>query len=75
MARKRWKPPQEQLTDADELRHRKELARKLEDIVSFGTEDDFVTAVKAYKPEVGKDELRELIMQFRAAVREKRRLS
>jgi len=31
--------------------------------------------VKAYKPEVGKDELRELIMQFRAAVREKRGLS
>ncbi len=75
MARPRWKPPKEQRTDADELRRRRELQRKLEDIISFGTEGDFVAAVKVYKPEVGKDELHALIMQFRAAVREKRGLS
>jgi hypothetical protein len=44
-------------------------------IMEFGTETDFAAAVKAYRPEIGKEELRELIMQFRAAVREHRGLS
>jgi hypothetical protein len=70
MARSRWKPPK----DTDELRRRREREEELADIVSYGTEEDFVAAVKAYKPEVGKDELQTLIMQFRAAVREKRGL-
>jgi hypothetical protein len=71
----RWKPPKEQRTDADELRRRKELEQKLTDIISFGPEDDFVAGVKAYKPEIGEEELLALIMQFRAAVRERRGLS
>jgi hypothetical protein len=70
MARGRWKPPK----DADELRRRRDREHNLADIVSYGTEEDFVAAVKAYKPEVGEEELRALIMQFRAAVREKRGL-
>ena len=61
-------------TDAEAIRREKELAQKLADIVEFGTEADFVAAVKAYRPETGKEELRELIMQFRAAVRERRGL-
>ena len=35
-------------------------------------EDDFVSAVKGYKPDITKEELREWVMRFRAAVREKR---
>ncbi len=70
----RWKPPKEDRTDAEEVRRQKELRRKLADIVEFGTEADFVAAVKAYGPNTGKEELRELIMQFRAAVRERRGL-
>jgi len=34
-----------------------------------------VVAVKAYKPDIGKEKLRTMIMQFRDAVRVKRRLS
>ena len=71
MARGQWKPP----TDTQELRRRREREEHLADIVSYGTEDDFVAAAKAYNPGIGKEELRELIMQFRAAVRETRGLS
>ena len=56
------------------MRRRRERQEKLADIVSYGTEEEFVEAVKAYNPGLGKEELRELIMQFRAAVREKRGL-
>jgi hypothetical protein len=70
----RWKPPKEERTDAEALRREQELRRKLADIVEFGTEADFVAALKAYRPEVGKEELKALIMQFRAAVHEKRGL-
>jgi hypothetical protein len=67
-----WKPPIEERTDADVIRRKKELRKKLAEIVEYGTEEDFVAAVKAFKPDVGGEELRALIMQFRAAVREKR---
>jgi hypothetical protein len=70
MSRSHWKPPK----DPDELRRRREREDLLADIVSYGTEEDFVAAVKSYNPAVGKEELREMIMQFRAAVREKRGL-
>lgn len=50
---------------------RERARQKLADIVEFGTEADFVAAVKAYRPETGKEEL---IMQFRAGVRERRGL-
>lgn len=70
----RWKPPKEDRTDHEAVRREKELRRKLADIVEFGTEEDFVAAIKAYRPGVGKEELKALIMQFRAAVREKRGL-
>src|ERR1017187_1521627 len=54
-------------TDAEAVRREKELAQKLADIVEFGTEADFVAAVKAYRPETGKEELRELICSFALA--------
>jgi len=55
-------------------RRRKEFAAKLQLIVEYLGEDDFVSAVKGYNPDVTKDELREWVMLFRAAVREKRGL-
>ncbi len=70
MTRPRWKPPK----DTDEPRRRGEREDHLADIVNYGTEEDFVTAVKTYNPAVSKEELRDLIMQFRDAVREKRGL-
>jgi len=70
MTKKRWKPPK----DAEEARRRREREDQLADIVRYGTEEDFVAAVKTYKPEVTKEELHDLIMQFRAAVREQRGL-
>lgn len=71
----RWKPRKEDRTDADAVRREEELRRKIPDIVEYGTEEDFVVAVKAYKPDVGKEELQTLIMQFRDAVRANRGLS
>jgi hypothetical protein len=70
----RWKPPKEQRTDAETVRRKRELAEKLADAVDYGTEEDFVEAVKNYKPEIGNAELKALIMRFRAARREKRGL-
>lgn len=71
----RWKPRKEDRTDAESIRREEALRRKLPDLVEYGTEEDLVAAVKAYKPDVGKEELQTLIMQFRDAVREKRGLS
>ncbi len=50
------------------------LSDKLELIAEYLGEDDFVSAVKGYKPDVTKEELQKWIMLFRAAVREKRGL-
>lgn len=49
-------------------------ADKLELIVENLGEDEFVSAVKGYKPDITKEELQEWVMRFRAAVREKRGL-
>jgi undecaprenyl pyrophosphate synthase len=70
----RWKPPKEQRTDAEAVRRKKGLAEKLAFAVEFGTEEEFVDAVKKFKPDVGKDELKAWIMRFRDARREKRGL-
>lgn len=71
MAR-RWKPPKEQRTDAEAKRRKRELALKLADVVEYGNEDDFVAAVKKFKPDVGKEELKAWITRFHAARSEKR---
>ena len=70
----RWKPRKEDRTDADAIRREREFQQDLRDILEYGTEDDFVAALKNYKPDIGKEELRESIMQFRVYVREKRGL-
>jgi hypothetical protein len=70
----RWKPPKEQRTDADVVRRKKELAEKLAFAVEYGTEEEFVAAVKKFKPDVGKENLKAWIMRFHDARREKRGL-
>jgi hypothetical protein len=62
-------------TDAEAMRRKRELAEKLADAVEYGTEEDFVAAVKNYNPQIGKAELKSWIMRFHAARREKRGLS
>jgi hypothetical protein len=71
---RRWKPPKEDRTDAEAVRREREFRQDLSDILEYGTEDDFVVALKNYKPEIGKEELQQAIMQFRVYVREKRGL-
>jgi hypothetical protein len=71
---RRWKPPKEDRTDPESLRREREFQQDLSDILEYGTEDDFVATLKMHKPDIGKEELRTLIMQFRAYVREKRGL-
>jgi hypothetical protein len=70
----RWKPPRADRTDAEVLRRKRELAEKLADAVEYGSEEDFVAAVKKFKPDVGKEELQGWIMRFHDARREKRGL-
>jgi hypothetical protein len=70
----RWKPPKEQRVDAEAIRSERVFRQKLRDALEYGGEDDFVAVVKAYKPDIGKEELQGLIMQFHACAREKRGL-
>ena len=70
----RWKPQKADRTDAEVLRRKRELAEKLAFAVEYGTEDEFVAAVKKFKPDVGKEELKTWIMRFHDARRAKRGL-
>jgi len=70
----RWKPPKEDRIDTEAVRRKKELAEKLAFAVESGTEEDFVAAVKKFKPDIGKEELKAWITQFHDARREKRGL-
>jgi len=69
-----WKPPKQERVDEEAVRREREFQRDLRDILEYGTEDDFVATLKMHKPNMGKEELRTLIMQFRVYVREKRGL-
>ena len=71
---RRWKPPKEDRTDAEAVRREREFRQDLSDILEYGTEDDFVVALKNYKPDTSKEELQQAIMQFHVYVREKRGL-
>jgi undecaprenyl pyrophosphate synthase len=71
---RRWKPPKEDRTDDEAVRRKRELAEKLAFAVEYGTEEEFVVAVKKFKPDVEKEELKAWIMRFRDARREKRGL-
>jgi hypothetical protein len=69
-----WKPPREKRVDEELVRRKKELAEKLAFALEYGTEEEFVAAVKEFKPDVGKEELKAWIMRFHDARREKRGL-
>ena len=71
---RRWKPPKEDRTDAEAIRRKKELAEKLAFAVEYGTEEEFVAAVKKFKPDAGKEELKAWITRFQDARRETRGL-
>jgi undecaprenyl pyrophosphate synthase len=71
---RRWRPPKEQRIDAEAIQRKKELAEKLAFAVEYGTEEEFVAAVKKFKPDVGKEELKDWITRFHGARREKRGL-
>jgi hypothetical protein len=60
--------------DAEAVRREREFQQDLADILEYGTEEDFVAMLKIRKPDIGQEELRMLIMQFRVYVREKRGL-
>lgn len=70
----RWKPPKSERTDAEAVRREQEFQQDLSDILEYGTEEDFIGALKMHKPNIGKEELQTLIMQFHVYVREKRGL-
>jgi hypothetical protein len=70
----RWKPAKEDRTDADAMRRKRELAEKLAFAVEYGTEEEFIAAVKTFKANVGTEELKAWIMRFHDARREKRGL-
>lgn len=69
-----WKPPKKDRTDAEAIRREQEFREKLRDVLVNGGEDDFVAVLKAYQPDISKEELLRSIMQFRVYVREKRGL-
>jgi hypothetical protein len=70
----RWKPPKSERTAAEAVRREQEFQQDLSDILEYGTEDDIVAALKMHKPDIGKQELQELIRQFHVHTREKRGL-
>ena len=70
----RWRPPKSERIDAEMVRRKRELAEKLAFAVEYGTEEEFVAAVKKFKPDVGKEELKTWIMRFHDARRAKRGL-
>lgn len=70
----RWKPPKEQRTDADACAGRGTLPKSWRTPWTTALREDFVAAVKTYKPEIGNAELKAWIMRFRAGRREKRGL-
>jgi hypothetical protein len=71
---RRWKPPREDRVDLGAVRREEEFRRELAHVLEYGTEDDFVAVLKSYKPDLGKEERKNAIMQFHVFVREKRGL-
>ncbi len=60
--------------DEERLKAIAEIRRGLPDILEYGTEEDFVELVKKWLKDITAEDLKEWIMLFRDAVREKRGL-
>ena len=71
MAKQYWRPKPDYY-DEDRLKAIAEIRRGLPDILEYGTEEDFVELVKKWINDITPEDLKEWIMLFRAAVREKR---
>ena len=61
--------------DRNKLRVLREARERLAELLDYGTEEDFVVAVKTWKPGVTPDELKDWIRRFHSARSEKRGLS
>ncbi len=70
----RWKPPKSERTDAEAVRRERRYQEDMSDILEYGTEDDFIAFLKLNRPDLGKEELQELVRQFHSYAREKRGL-
>jgi len=64
-------PPRDYI-DQNKLQLKREAMEKLRNLLEYGTEDDFVAAVKSWRQDITADQLKEWIRLFRDAVREKR---
>lgn len=71
---KRFEGSRRDYYDEERLRAIAEIRKGLPDILTYGTEDDFVELVKKWRKEISPDELTDWIKLFRASVREKRGL-
>jgi hypothetical protein len=60
--------------DREKLRIARNASAKIPDLLEYGSEEDFVAAVKVWKPNIAPAELKELILLFREMHREKRGL-
>ncbi len=60
--------------DEERLKAIAEIRRGLPDILEYGTEEDFVELVKKWLKDITPEDMKEWVMLFRDAVREKRGL-
>ena len=71
-----WRDIRNRQLDHDKLKLKEEARQKIERLLETGgreSEGEFVEAFKKLRPNATKEELREVIMQFRDSVDEKKR--
>jgi len=69
-----FEPPKSYI-DENKIRVQREAQAKIKDLLEYGSEEDFVAAVKSWKKDISQKELLEFIDLYRAARLEKRGLS
>lgn len=67
--------PPKSYIDENKIRVQREAQAKIKDLLEYGSEEDFVAAVKSWKKDISQKELLEFIDLYRAARLEKRGLS
>lgn len=67
--------PPKSYIDENKVRVQKEAHRKIKDLLEYGSEEDFIAAVKSWKKDITPKELLEFVNLYRAARIEKRGLS
>ena len=61
--------------DANKVRIQREARDKIRDLLDYGSEEDFIQALKSWKKDMLPEELAEFVNLYRAARIEKRGLS